>query len=518
MIVSVTARSPGEQSDTATVARAASLRVALGTFVADLDPAELTPSQAAQLVGELAGMERLVQTGKVLAAGRAAEADAWRRQGHRSAGEWLARQTKSSVREADRLLETSKRLVDQPQLESAMRQGELNSDQATEVSEAAAVDPSAEARLVQTAGRESLAGLRDAAARTRAAARGDDAARHEAARRNRNLRTSIDGEGAHRIDGSNTAAAGAIIEAALKPFRKIAFDAARASGRREGLDAYKADALELMAAAALGITPTCLLSTFGQPDAPPPTPASGGTERETDTLFEPATAPSGAGFGRGTLFDHAPDAPAAQDAPAERSRWFDREPEPTGSAPPRARAPARPRDGPTTVIPWNPVGASIKLPGGRVKVISRIDHTALTRGHTVAGETCDIVGLGPVPVAAVRELMATGDPFLAAVVTRGQDVASVAHLGRSPTAYQRTALEWRDAHCVVEGCTASFCDIDHNTGWAITHDTRTGDIALVCPHDHRLKTSGWHLEPAPPGQRRRLLPPDHPDHPNQRSR
>src|SRR5207302_1970499 len=56
--------------------------------------------------------------------------------------------------------------------------------------------------------------------------------------------------------------------------------------------------------------------------------------------------------------------------------------------------------------------AATGAPGARppVKVIVRIDHTALVRGHTVAGETCEMAGVGPVPVAVVEELM--GDAFL----------------------------------------------------------------------------------------------------------
>ena len=31
-----------------------------------------------------------------------------------------------------------------------------------------------------------------------------------------------------------------------------------------------------------------------------------------------------------------------------------------------------------------------------------VDYAALVRGHTVAGETCEIPGMGPVPVSVVR--------------------------------------------------------------------------------------------------------------------
>ena len=52
-------------------------------------------------------------------------------------------------------------------------------------------------------------------------------------------------------------------------------------------------------------------------------------------------------------------------------------------------------------------------------------------------------------------MLASGDAFLAAVVTKGVDVASVVHLGRKPTVYQETALDWQrmaGGTLVVGGC------------------------------------------------------------------
>ncbi len=72
--------------------------------------------------------------------------------------------------------------------------------------------------------------------------------------------------------------------------------------------------------------------------------------------------------------------------------------------------------------------------------------------------------MGPVPVATARSLMA--DAFGAAVVTNGVDVFSVAHLGRSVTAHQRSALEARGYRCEVPGCGATRgLEIDHIHDW-----------------------------------------------------
>jgi hypothetical protein len=56
------------------------------------------------------------------------------------------------------------------------------------------------------------------------------------------------------------------------------------------------------------------------------------------------------------------------------------------------------------------------------KVIVRIDLASLLRGYPVEGETTEIAGFGPVAVSAIRDLIDTGDPFLAAVITAGQAV------------------------------------------------------------------------------------------------
>ncbi len=77
---------------------------------------------------------------------------------------------------------------------------------------------------------------------------------------------------------------------------------------------------------------------------------------------------------------------------------------------------------------------STRPAGARAKVIVRIDFDSLLRGYAAPGEVCEIGGFGPVAVSAVRDLMDTADPFLAAVVTRGEAVVGVAHLGRRPTA------------------------------------------------------------------------------------
>ena len=158
-------------------------------------------------------------------------------------------------------------------------------------------------------------------------------------------------------------------------------------------------------------------------------------------------------------------------------------------------------------------GAGTSMPAGSdAKIIVRIDHTALLRGWVADGETCEIAGIGPVPVSVVREWMA--DAFIAAVLTDGEDVTKVVHLGRRFTAKQKTALQWRDPECCVEGCTNTLrLEYDHDTGWAKTHTTTVDDGDRLCHLDHKRKTAGWYLAAANANGKRRLLSPDHPEHP-----
>ena len=137
-----------------------------------------------------------------------------------------------------------------------------------------------------------------------------------------------------------------------------------------------------------------------------------------------------------------------------------------------------------------PVTASASPLGADAKIIVRIDHTALRRGHAVEGETCEIAGIGPVPVATVREWM--GDAFLAAVLTKGDDVQRVVHLGRKFKATQRTALQWQNPVCARKGCSNRLgLEYDHFEDWA-DH-----------PH-HPRRSRQAVLPPLPPAQIPRL--------------
>ncbi len=159
-------------------------------------------------------------------------------------------------------------------------------------------------------------------------------------------------------------------------------------------------------------------------------------------------------------------------------------------------------------------GAKKKRPPAKIVGVIRADLEALQRGWVEGEETCEIRGLGPIPVGVARDLL--GDAALKLVITKGVDVVNVTHLGRAPTVAQQVALWWRSPTCTVKGCNRTqFVQNDHRIDWAETKHTALEEIDPLCTHHHDLKThKGWALI-AGTGKRA-IVAPDDPRHPNHR--
>jgi hypothetical protein len=158
-----------------------------------------------------------------------------------------------------------------------------------------------------------------------------------------------------------------------------------------------------------------------------------------------------------------------------------------------------------------------KARSGVTKVLVRVDLETLVRGRPDSGEVCEIAGFGPVPVSVVGEILAQGDTFLAAVLTRGQRVTGVAHLGRRPTVAQVSGLQWLYPTCAVEGCSAPARQWDHRDDWSKTHTTPFDGLDGYCGHHHDKKTyEGWGLVEGV--GKRAFVGPDDPGHPKNASK
>ncbi len=436
----------------------AELRETLSGYAARFDAAVLSAAQAEEVVDQASRIEKIAATIKALAAARLADTGSWRAEGERSAAHLLARRTGTTVVQAAAAIETARRLDALPETSAAARRGELSSEQASAIVDAAGADAGAESRLLEAARRSPLAELREQCARTKAAARIDVEARRQRIHQRRSLRSYTDAEGEWHLHSRNNPEVGARIMAALDPIREDFFRRARAERRQEPPEAYAADALAEMARR------SCRDG------------ASSGVQAGAGEC-EVGGAP--------TVLAPASDGPGAVAEPAGNGE--------SAEAPASSPAPQR-RVGPP-------------------KIIVRVDLEALLRGFPTEGEVCEIAGFGPVAVSAVRDMIDTDDPFLTAVATRGQELVGVAHLGRRPNALQQTALQWLYPSCANEACSAQArLDYDHRVDWARTHLTVLDLLDRLCGHCHALKTrQNWSLVEG--RGKRALVPPEDRRHP-----
>ena len=222
---------------------------ALAGLVGDLDVAGLSGGEAAELTGVLARGERLCAAAKAMTARRASQAGQWAQAGHRDEEAWLAQVSGSSAGAARAALAVAQQMDAQPELARACRAGRLSAVQAGEIAAATAVDPGCAPGLIDAAGRESLARLRDSCRQVVMAGHSpaDDTARRAALHQGRYLRTWTDRDGAGRLDARLTPEGLARFQACLHPFQTEQFHAARRAGRREKPQCYAADALLALA-------------------------------------------------------------------------------------------------------------------------------------------------------------------------------------------------------------------------------------------------------------------------------
>ncbi len=431
----------------------AELRESLGSYAAGFDAALLSAEQAEVVVEEASRIEKTAACLKALAAARVAETGLWRGEGDRSAAHHLARRTGTTVVQAAVAIDTARRLDSLPQTSAAARRGELSPEQTCAIADAACADPAAERALLDAAMRSPLAELRQECARAKAASSADPEARRARLHQRRSLRSYTDTDGEWHLHCRNNPEVGARIMAALEPFREAIFRHARSEGRRDAPEAYAADALAEMA------------RRSSEPGAHRARESVGGEEPAAGVEAEPAAEAAGT--------------PVAAKVTPGGGRG--------GRRPARSSAPP--------------------------KIIVRVDLEALLRGWPIEGEVCEIAGFGPVAVSAVRDMIDSDDPFLAAVVTRGQTVLGVAHLGRRPNASQQTALQWLYPSCANEACSArARLDYDHRVDWADSHITVLDLLDRLCGHCHALKTrQNWMLVEG--RGKRPLVPPDDPRHP-----
>jgi len=121
-----------------------------------------------------------------------------------------------------------------------------------------------------------------------------------------------------------------------------------------------------------------------------------------------------------------------------------------------------------------------------------LDGAPLDRGYAEPGERCHIDGVGPVPVAIAKAMLADAKITVLHHDERG-DITNVSAPGRTIPARLRRWIEEAYPTCGRAGCDSSFrLEIDHIVPLAAGGATAKDNLWRLCGHDHHLKTyRGW---------------------------
>ncbi len=217
---------------------------------ASVDLDAMLPISHRRLVTICERIERATRTMKTMAAAKVAESAVWRGEGDRSAEDWLARTTGTTRAEAAKELQCGRDLQLVPEVAKAATAGELSVKQTEAIAGAAAVDPRAAGRLLESAGKKGLRELQDECRATRTNADPDPKATRARIHAKRSYRTWTDPDGTGHVHLSGPSDVIARIDNAVRHRCDRLFRDARKEGRREPNDAYAFDAaVELLTSA-----------------------------------------------------------------------------------------------------------------------------------------------------------------------------------------------------------------------------------------------------------------------------
>jgi 5-methylcytosine-specific restriction endonuclease McrA len=215
----------------------------LAAFVRSLHVEDLDGGEVLAMFDQLARATKIADAGRTLLAGRIDECGLHHRTGQLSAAHLVAAASGVTVNEASGAVETGRRLAMQVGVDEAFREGRLSFDQASSISRAVAVDPTATRGLLELARREPLRTLRDEVKRIVAAAEDDRVGRYQRQRAARSFRhgTDVDGMawGYYRLPPDAGAALVNRVETETDRLSRAAYG----EGRGEARDRHAADAL-----------------------------------------------------------------------------------------------------------------------------------------------------------------------------------------------------------------------------------------------------------------------------------
>jgi hypothetical protein len=148
------------------------------------------------------------------------------------------------------------------------------------------------------------------------------------------------------------------------------------------------------------------------------------------------------------------------------------------------------RPGPTDGPGWGGGGGGRRPRPAAPRPLVIVNAESLRRGTTEGDEICEIEGIGPVSVAAAKELLSEGG--LQFLVKEGFDIKTVTRSTRVIRQAIDMALIVRDRECARPGCGNRVgLERDH---WRVDyrHDgpSALDNLVRLCPSCHALKTEG----------------------------
>jgi hypothetical protein len=161
----------------------------LTAAVGEIDLGAMLPAAHQELVALGERIERTGRTVKALAAAKVADTAVWQGQGDRTPEDWLARTTGTTRAEAAKELQCGRDLQRVPEVADAATAGELSVKQTEAIAGAAAVDPAAAGRLLESAKGKGLRQLQDECRATRTNADPDPEATRARIHAKRSYRT-----------------------------------------------------------------------------------------------------------------------------------------------------------------------------------------------------------------------------------------------------------------------------------------------------------------------------------------
>ena len=484
----------------------------------ELDPDSMVGGQPAACLELLERHERRVAAARLAVTDRASTMNHWQRQGHDSFEDWLAATYGTSYGQARRQTRTAKKLAEgAEQTADALANGEISEDEAETIADAADENPSAERDLLDTAKNrgKSHRDLKKQAARAKAAGE-DDTERARRFRRGRRAGWSIDDEGFWSLHGRFEPHVGAQMQNRLGAEVDRIFAAARRNGTREGHEQYRADAI-------------ANLIRGHTTDSPTTSPAAASADTGNGSpATKSASQTNENGTGRRTNGSSNGDRPTnGNDDRADSTDSGNTESSDiSGAGPDDSNGPGpagtgavdspngqldlgltdRPDPNPdTTDTPTTTSDRRDPVSRMHREIIIDIDLETWRRRCVKPGETCEIRGLGPIPVEVAHQW--AEDAFIKAVIRDGVDVKKVIHYGRNVPAEVRTALGIVEKNtCQVPGCDHLRIEYDHDITHADLGGCSTTNLRGLCVPHHRQRTHHGYELTGQPGDRRWLDP------------